>query len=262
MFRCLVFLIVLCFLLSCSDQTEQEINCSTLSIELKSKTNPTQCAPPDGDIRVLAFGGSPPYSFRINNESAQSDSSFFNLHGGNYLIEVVDAVRCTANLEVSLLSVNSDLNVDFEVTSNTNCFAGNGSVKFIPEGGSPPYQLTFNNKIMADLEVLALNSGLYQAIISDAQMCEYVIAVSVPQGVTPTSWSLDIKPIIDTRCAKPICHVAGTGRADLSKLENVQLLATQIKSRTQNGSMPFDEPMPSSQIQLIACWVNDGARNN
>ncbi len=262
MIRCLVLLFAFGFLLSCSDQTEQEINCSTLVIALKSKTNPTQCLAPDGDIRLLAFGGNPPYSFRINNGSVQSDSLFTNLQGGNYLVEVVDAAQCTSTLEVSLSSVNSGFNVSFEVLPSVGCLTGTGSVKFMPEGGSPPYQLTFNNKVESSLEVLALNSGLYQAIISDAQMCEYVTTVTIPQGMTTTSWSLDIKSIIDTRCAKPICHVAGTGRSDLSKLENVQQLATQIKTRTQNGSMPFDEPMPNSQIQLIACWVNDGAQNN
>lgn len=262
MIRCLVLLFAFGFLLSCSDQTEQEINCSTLSIALKSKTNPTQCLPPDGDISVFAFGGNPPYSFRINNGGVQSDSLFANLQGGNYLVEVIDAAQCTSTLEVSLSSVNSDLNVSFEMIPNTDCLIGNGSVKFMPNGGTPPYQLKFNNKIVAGMEVSTLNNGLYQAVISDANLCEFVIAVSIPQGVTSTSWSVDIKPIIDTRCAKPICHVSGTGRSDFSKLENVQQLATQIKTRTQNGSMPFDEPMPNSQIQLIACWVNDGARNN
>ena len=64
------------------------------------------------------------------------------------------------------------------------------------------------------------------------------------------------------RCAKPLCHVSGTGRSDLSKVQNVQQLALQIKTKTQDRSMPFDEPMPANEIQLIACWVDDGARNN
>jgi len=221
------------------------------------------CSPPDGFIHVAAQGGSPPYAFRINNSDSQPAGEFGNLQGGVHEIEVVDASGCTAALEVVLLNFSSGLAAIVAVTPDTECLTGNGKAQFKPTGGAPPYQLKFQNVIIENaLEVGGLQSGKYQALILDSKQCEFVMQVEIPQGQTATSWSVDIKPIIDTRCAKPICHVTGTGRADLTKLSNVQQLAAQIKSRTGSKSMPFDEPMPSDQIQLIACWVDDGALNN
>lgn len=254
---------LLYILWSCSSDVEQEVNCSTLQLQLKSVTNPTTCSPPNGSLRVFASGGSPPYFFRLNNNTFQSDSTFDKLQGGTYTVEVTDVKQCTITMGVTLANFNSNLISTFEVTSNTDCLIGNGTAMFTPSGGDPPYQLRFNNiTIDNSMEVTGLKQGLYQVAIVDAQSCEFVMAVNVPRGQTGTSWSIDIKPIIETRCAKPLCHVAGTSRADLSKFQNVKDLASQIKTRTQNGSMPFDEPMPASQIQLIACWVDDGALNN
>lgn len=255
--------ILLCLLWSCSNDVEPEVNCSTLQLRLKTAINPTTCSPPNGSLHVFASGGSPPYFFRVNNNTFQNDSTFDKLQGGAYTVAVSDTKQCTATLDVTLANFNSTLNSTFEVTANTDCLIGNGTAIFTPSGGDPPYQLKVNN-VLNDhsLEVTGLKHGLYQVAIIDAQSCEFVMAVNIPRGKTTTSWSLDIKPIIDTRCAKSLCHVAGTGRADLTKFQNVKDLASQIKTRTQNGSMPFDEPMPAAQIQLIACWVDDGSLNN
>ena len=201
--------------------------------------------------------------FKINNGQLQPDSLFTQLQGGNYVVEVIDANACSSILDVFLSNFNSDLSATFTTTADTDCLSGNGVVGISPTGGSPPYQLKFQNSIVANtLEITGLENGLHQISVIDEQMCEFVLAVNIPKGPTATSWAVDIKPIIDTRCAKPLCHVEGTGRSDLSKLSTVQQLASQLKTKTQDRSMPFDEPMPVSQIQLIACWVDDGALNN
>lgn len=258
-----IIIIILFVIWSCSSDIEQEVNCSTLQLQLKNTTNPTMCSPSDGSLHVFASGGNPPYFFRLNNKTFQNDSAFDKLQGGTYTVEVTDAKQCTVTMDVTLVNFNSNLISTFEVTPNTDCLIGNGTAVFTPSGGAPPYQLRFNNTMIDNsLEVTGLKQGIYQAAIVDAQSCEFVMVVSVLNGETGISWAIDIEPIIDTRCAKPLCHVDGTGRADLTKFQNVKDLSIQIKTRTQNGSMPFDEPMPASQIQLIACWVDDGALNN
>lgn len=248
---------------SCADPLVEAVDCSTLRLQLANKTNPTTCSPPNGEIQVTVRGGIKPYHFRVNNSSEQTDSSFFSLSGGTYSITVGDAALCEQMIEVSLSNFNSDLSGRAEVSEDTDCFSGNGSVTISPLGGQPPYQLKFENSTVDNsFSILNLENGLHEVTIIDDQQCEFVLAVNIPKGKTNASWLADIKPIIDTSCAKATCHVVGTGRADLSKFENVKQLAAEIKTRTQNKSMPFNEPLPAEQIQLITCWVDDGALKN
>lgn len=249
------------FIWSCA-RLDEEISCSSLTIRLKAKAGPTVCSPPNGTISVFAQGGKPPYSFRLNDGPFQADSLFSALQSGNYVVEAMDANQCNSFTNIDLPSLGSDLSATFTTTVDTDCVAGNGQIMFTPSGGVPPYSLKFKGIIESSLVLTGLKNGIHQASIVDDQLCEFVMAFTIPKGNTNTSWSIDIEPIIDMRCAKPLCHVAGTGRSDLSKVENVQLLALQIKTNTQTGFMPFDEPMPANEIQLIACWVDDGALNN
>ncbi len=247
---------------SCSGP-EEEINCSSLSLNLKDKEDPTICSPPNGSVTLGVQGGEIPYAFRLNDGPFQPDSLFSGLQGGNYLAEVMDANGCLGSISIALSSFATDLTAEFATMPDTDCLGENGQVSFTASGGVPPYQLKFQNTtIGGPLTLNGLSQGTYQASVVDTQLCEFVMAFTIVKGNSDISWALDIKPIIDMRCAKPLCHVAGTGRSDLSKLQNVQQLALQIKTRTQNGSMPFDESMPVNEIQLIACWVDDGALNN
>lgn len=80
------------------------------------------------------------------------------------------------------------------------------------------------------------------------------------------SFQNEIKPILETNCIKSGCHNGDNG-ADLnwSVFANVQAKAQQIKIRTTNKTMPLDlvpDGLPDEQIKLIACWVNQGAKNN
>ena len=248
---------------SCADDSEQNgPDCNALIIDLKSKLDPTTCTPADGQVRVMVSGGAKPYLFRINNKSFQPDSSFTGLQGGSFIIEVVDINQCAKSLEVNLNNFSSGLSASAIATEDTGCLAGNGSLQVSPLGGAAPYQFKYLNTVSNNAELTDLKQGVHEVTVIDAEGCEFVLGVNVPRGNTSVSWATDIKPIIDTRCAKSTCHVPGTGRSDLSKFDNVKSLAGQIKTRTQNKSMPFDEPMPTDQIQLIACWVDDGANNN
>ena len=112
-------------------------------------------------------------------------------------------------------------------------------------------------------------------------LCLGIFAVSCgsddtvePEGIDCTginpSYMDDIKPIIDATCALAGCHVAGFVNGDYTTYEG-------LKSKVDNGSLSRrvvedkDMPPPDTsgptelttvQIQLIHCWIEDGAPNN
>lgn len=255
-------LIFLFLFWACSDS--DEIDCSTLRLELRGKIDPTTCSPANGEIKVAALGGLAPYVFKINESVLRADSLFSGLQGGVFFVTVIDNNQCEQTTQINLTNFNTDLAATFSTTEDTGCVLGTGTATILPQGGQAPYQVKHNavTKTTEPFVFEGLKSGISQFTVIDSQLCEFTVGVAIPKGKTSVTWSSDIKPIIETRCAKATCHVAGTGRADLSKFDNVKQLATEIKARTQNGSMPFDAPMSADQIQLIACWVDDGALDN
>jgi hypothetical protein len=79
----------------------------------------------------------------------------------------------------------------------------------------------------------------------------------------PITYSGFIKPLIETKCAIPGCHVAGgSAPGDFTIYGNVNARATAIKTRTADGSMPKVGSITPEEIEKIACWVESGALNN
>jgi hypothetical protein len=87
--------------------------------------------------------------------------------------------------------------------------------------------------------------------------------IEVPFTCDPqTSWENDILPLMKRSCAVEGCH-DGISRRDWSQYDEVKRYASSAKLRTQNRSMPFEgPPLTQDEINLIACWVDNGALNN
>src|SRR5690606_3167790 len=149
------------------------------------------------------------------------------------------------------------------VQENTTCVGtGNGSVSIMVEEGIPPYEYKFGNQDFAESNTFqSLTHGNYNMLLKDGNGCTVSLSVTIPKGVTGTSWQNDVQPLIKTYCALTGCH-NGLSRPDLRVYEKAKQYASQIKAFTQDRSMPFDGSLTQNQIDIISCWVDEGALNN
>ena len=85
---------------------------------------------------------------------------------------------------------------------------------------------------------------------------------TTPNPTPEVSFKNTVKTIIDTNCAISGCHVAGTGRVDFSVLANIQGEASTIKIKINNGSMPKNGTLSSSEKTNIINWIDQGAKDN
>ncbi len=78
------------------------------------------------------------------------------------------------------------------------------------------------------------------------------------------SFQNDIKPILEVNCLvnNPTCHGMNSALPNWSVFSEVQSHAQIIKTKTQDGSMPKNGSLSQTQIDLIACWVDSGAKDN
>jgi hypothetical protein len=229
-------------------------------------TNASSCTASDGQVSVLATGGVPPYQYSFNNGTFQNNPVFTGLSAGMFPIEVKDSRGCTIKSNVTVLATGSTLSASASTAEDTECFdPHNGSITVTPSGGTPPYEVKLGGGAFGSaLSFTALEKGNYTVVVKDASNCTITLGVEVARGDTGVSFASDIMPIIQTNCAVPSCHAAGSAQPAFTSYAAISARAAAIKLRTGNGSMPPGAipDLSADEIQRIACWVDDGAKNN
>jgi hypothetical protein len=263
--------IVIAMLSSC-EYNDLEVDCAKtdLLINLDSKTDPSICSAKDGSVNVSATGADKPYTFSITGSSTPNTNGIFTgLGTGTYTVTVKSARGCEVATEVVLASSSTLKATPTLLTSDTDCFSDNGSFKITASLGNAPYQFqfqqsSFKKSTTGDTTISNLKSGNYIVTVKDATDCTNTINVLVPSN-TGIKYSGTIKAIIETRCSITGCHNGDIGaNLNWNTLSVVLTNAAKIKANTTNKAMPPKDatPLTDEQIKQIACWVDDGAKNN
>lgn len=74
-----------------------------------------------------------------------------------------------------------------------------------------------------------------------------------------------IKPVIDTRCATPGCHDAGSPNGDFTNYAGVKAKVDNNTFKTRvidQANMPQNTPLGADTLNRIKCWLSKGAPNN
>ena len=230
-----------------------------------SDINNASCGLANGSYMLSVSGGQAPYSFSLDgvdfNTLPNGNPNLEGVAPGSYDLVIRDAEGCEANALVTIGNQNS-LTASSTVT-DSGCGTSTGSIAFKVSGGQEPYQLSLNGgATQTDLVFSNLAAGNYEAQIVDQGGCETNVTLSLISG---TSYKDEIIPIIEASCAVADCHDGSdTALPDWTIYANVEALAQTIKRRTSNRTMPppGSPGLTPTEIQAIACWVDDGALNN
>jgi hypothetical protein len=237
---------------------------SDLTLSVSATTAASDCFAADGSVVVSASGGIEGYSFSINEEAYQSESSFSNLAAGGYTISVKDGNGCVVTQIVSVDNAQSTLEVSLTTIENSGCPTSNGVITISAIGGTEPYQYKLNSgAYQASNTFTELAAGDYSVTVTDASNCPTSTSVVITR--TGPGFASDIKPIITTKCAISGCHNGGQS-PNLSAYSGVKSNTARILSEISGKSMPPSNSPAGSltqqQINQINCWVNDGALDN
>lgn len=263
MHRTLLAVVVSLILFACSSD-DDPADCATSGpvMSLDGVNDATSCSSNDGAIRVSVSGGKEPYSFFLNDKAVGTSAEIKDLQAGSYSVLVRDANHCSSALD-NITIVSQDFSFTTTIQPSTSCLVGNGSVTIDVEGSNPPYNFRLGNgNFTSDNFFSGLKATNHLIIVEDNNNCTVTLSITIPQGTTGTSWSIDIKPILEKNCAITGCHNGVSRSNNFSEYASVKSFAKSIKSKTQDRSMPFDGSLSQNQIDLIACWVDDGALQN
>ncbi len=254
-----VWVIALSGVIACtSEQLEPIVDCNSNPILLTiSETTDTGCSTSSGGFTVTAIGGEGPYSFSTNaNEN--TTGVFEDMVAGNYVVTATDQNGCSGETQVSIENLDG-VNLDEVTVTNAGCGTDNGQVSIAVSGGAEPYAYRLNSGEPQSESLFSnLSKGTHEVSVSDQLGCEVTETVQVLSGV---SYAASVKAIIENNCAVSGCH-NGSISPNLTTFASIQSKADRIKTRTGNKSMPQGSSLSQSEIDLIACWVEDGARDN
>lgn len=245
----------------CSNNIEvPQIDCSLsdLSISIVSQVS-SNCSTP-GSMTVSATGGTEPYLFSADGVNFQSSPVLEELSAGNYSLVVKDTDGCSASISATLEGESGSIALSV-AADNAACGSETGSIEIEATGGVEPYSYRLDGGTgQASGAFEGLSIGSKTITVQDSDGCEVTRQVQITTGV---SLSGDVMPIINSNCAVTGCH-NGSRFPDLSTTTGVISSSSRVLARIQAGTMPPASRADLSQeaIDLIACWVNDGAPDN
>lgn len=260
--RSFILLSLFSFLITLSSCTSDQIeivDCDVSGPTLEdSEVTDADCQP-TGVITAAAVGGNGQLMYSIDGVNFQSETTFDNLASGGYVITVVDAEGCTATENVTVGNSGSDLNFTTETTIG-GCGTGTGTIQVSATGGMGGYTYRLGTGVFASSNTFEnVSGGSYNVAVQDEEGCITSRNIQVLSGV---SYSSEIKQIVDTNCSVTSCHGNDPSLITFNSYTEIKNNASRIRSVTQSGAMPPEDKLSQNNIDLIACWVDDGALNN
>jgi hypothetical protein len=113
--------------------------------------------------------------------------------------------------------------------------------------------------VLGALLVLATNGCYYdkEELLYPSNFCD----------TTAVTWTNDIEPLINAKCATAGCHANGTVSPNLTGYSAVKAQADngRLRARAINGVpsfMPASGKLPACDIAALDTWLDAGAPNN
>ena len=255
----LIITFVTLFIASCQNNIiAPTVDCNQSSLDFTAIISNTDCGLSTGIIEIIETGGEPPYSYSIDGGATQETPKFVTLAAGEYKVKVTDNLGCTIEKTETVASVNG-LTVSATTTAS-DCGSTNGVIRLTAINGTEPYQYKLDNGVPQASPDFLVGPGMYIILTTDNNGCEFSLSKIVKSN---TSYNTEIQPIMANSCATTGCHNGSVSSLpNFNDLSEVQSNASMIKSRTQSGNMPKTGTLSQNQIDLIACWVDDGALDN
>lgn len=147
----------------------------------------------DGQIRLTASEGTPPYNYTWQNDNNtlngsgvltnENDEAFINnLPAGTYSISITDNDDINTDPVVTgIVTQPEAIDISLAATENASCFgACDGSVEVEISGGTAPYTYSWSTANTSE-SLNNLCAGTYQLTVTDANGCTEIFSTDIQQ---------------------------------------------------------------------------------
>ncbi|MDF1696916.1 MAG: T9SS type A sorting domain-containing protein [Saprospiraceae bacterium] len=240
----------------------------------------------NGGIAIGVEGGISPYQFSLDGTSFQDSSTFSNLEGGIYQVQVIDSTGCSNSIEVNIYEPDS-LQLGFFDIEHVACYGDStASIALSIQGGTSNYVFMMDSFSLSinesdTLQFDSLSSGNFIFSITDLNGCSFMDSIHISQN--------DSLQLFVSMLQPDDCGPTNTGAVDLNavggfapfqfslnqmtdslglfeELEAGEYIASVVDSLGCSQSLIFSVPMEegitidSIQVEHVSCHgENDGS---
>jgi hypothetical protein len=153
----------------------------------------------DGAITISATGGTPSYTYSIN-DNATTSHELTDLTPGVYSIYVIDSNNCESISSSVSITEPDELIVSLTPTDETSAGASDGIIESAVSGGTNPYSYEWDDSMNQNTSIASnLTNGTYSVIVTDTNGCTanasaIIGTLSLEQSVSFEGWSFYPNP--------------------------------------------------------------------
>ncbi|WP_149244350.1 SprB repeat-containing protein [Dyadobacter sp. 32] len=157
---------------------------SALSVSIASKTDETCATASNASVKLLAAGGTGPYTYSVDGVAFQNSNEFTGLASGPYVFSVKDDNDCLGTVK-DTIRTSSKLIIGVLSKQNVTCFSGNNGAVSISTAGSVvsgTLQFSVDNGVtyQASSTFTGLTAGTYKVVVKD-NVCSASTNVTISQ---------------------------------------------------------------------------------
>ncbi|MEM1215853.1 MAG: hypothetical protein AAGJ82_09225, partial [Bacteroidota bacterium] len=159
----------------------------------------TDCnGPSNASITINVNGGSPPYSYSLNNDPFQDENTFTNLPVGDYIMSVLDNNGCVVQFFDSVTTeggLQATIEGGRELCSDDPVQLTGNIV-----GGTPPFSFLWSDGQISPFITIDPNDGdVYTLMVADANGCTAEATTTIQILGLP---SMTVENVIGTSCGE------------------------------------------------------------
>ena len=191
---------------------------------------PATCGKTNGSLIVMTSGGNGAVEYSADGRVYQLSSTFPNLKGGQYRVQIRDGAGCTATQSASVAG-NSPV-IDTLIATPPRCGTANGELSVRTTGGDGPLAYSIDGLVyQPESRFTNLPGGSYTAWVRDVGGCEVSKTVRLPAS----------NPLLIVRAdtVPTTCGLAN-GRASITVSGGVGPIRFSTDGRRAQVSSTFD----------------------
>jgi gliding motility-associated-like protein len=163
-----------------------------MTVGLLSTTTVSCSGGANGSAIVSANGGTSPYTY-IWSAPGGTNATATGLSAGTYTCNITDANGCS---QTQLATISQPPPITLSVTATpVPCGLANGTASVNAAGGTAPYTyLWLTTPVQSNSQLNNLPVGNYSVIVTDANGCNQIQTVNVPQSNPPPHANFNVTP--------------------------------------------------------------------